>query len=275
MLRRRVLGAAAGLLLLLAAGCSGGEDPQATASPSPSVSIASAGPAPAPPRVGSCHALDVRRATAPVDTSEPVPCSRPHTTVTVKVGRLTPVQDGHLLAIDSSQVRDQIAAACPPALPRTVGGTTTSQRLSQLRVVWFGPSVEQADAGADWYRCDVVALRSEGTLQTLPATVRGLLSRPGALDRYGTCGTSDPGKAGFARVACSERHTWRAIDVTPIDPKARFLAKQATAAGDAACKDIASGRADGALKYSWSFEWPTRDQWRSGQRYGYCWVPER
>ena len=27
-----------------------------------------------------------------------------------------------------------------------------------LRTVWFTPSVEESDAGANWYRCDVVAL---------------------------------------------------------------------------------------------------------------------
>ena len=37
--------------------------------------------------------------------------------------------------------------------------------------------------------------------------------------------------------------------------------------------DVASGRSNGSLKYTWSFEWPTRDQWDAGQRYGYCWVP--
>ena len=52
-----------------------------------------------------------------------------------------------------------------------------------------------------------------------------------------------------------------------------YLAKSVTASGDASCKDVAAKRANGALKYTWSFEWPSRAQWATGQRYGYCWVP--
>ena len=72
---------------------------------------------------------------------------------------------------------------------------------------------------------------------------------------------------------CRRKHAWRAVDTAAIDRSARYLGARATAAGDAACKDVAAARANGALKYTWSFEWPTRDQWTAGQRYGFCWVP--
>ena len=67
-------------------------------------------------------------------------------------------------------------------------------------------------------------------------------------------------------MVCSEKHTWRAVDT--IDPPVgrRYLAKDVTAAADARCKDVASERADGSLKFTWSFEWPTRAQWNAGQR---------
>ena len=29
-----------------------------------------------------------------------------------------------------------------------------------------------------------------------------------------------------------------------------------------------------STKLRWAFEWPTRTQWRSGQRYGLCWTPD-
>ena len=141
-------------------------------------------------------------------------------------------------------------------------------------MVWFGPSLEQADAGANWYRCDVVALRSKGTLLRLPRSMKGVLDADGALDRFGTCGTSAPDRRGFERVACSEPHTWRAVDVIEIDPGARYLAKDAGAEADSSCKDVAADRAGGSLKFTWSFEWPTKEQWKAGRRYGYCWVPQ-
>ena len=67
---------------------------------------------------------------------------------------------------------------------------------------------------------------------------------------------------------------WRAVDVVELPKAARYDGQELAGTGDAACKDIAAKRANGELKRSWSFERPTRAQWASGQRYGYCWVPE-
>ena len=264
-------------VLVVAAGCSSADsadDSDTAPEPSPRASATSAPPAPAAPAVGSCHDLTVAQATDPVDPGGEVPCARPHTSVTFKVGEIAPVVDGHLLAIDSESVRTQIADSCPDSPGAFVGGDRTTQRLSRFEVVWFSPSLEDADAGANWYRCDVVALRSEGNLLPLPRRLKGVLDQEGALDRFGTCGTAAPDKRGFARVACSERHSWRAVDVVDLPADARYLAKDVAAQGDSTCKDVAAERADGALQYTWSFEWPTRAQWSTGQRYGYCWVPE-
>lgn len=261
-------------VMVLLAGCSSGDKPDAGPDTSPSVAVSSAPPAPANPEVGSCHELSASEATDPVDTGGPVPCRGPHTSVSVKVGQLSPVVDGHLLAVDSRTVRAQIAKACPNEPGPYVGGEQTTQRLSRFEVVSFSPSLEQADAGANWYRCDVVAVRSQGQLLALPARLKGVLDQEGALDRFGTCGTAAPDERGFARVVCAQRHSWRAVDVVELPTDARYLAKDVAATADSACKDVASERANGELKYTWSFEWPTRAQWASGQRYGYCWVPE-
>jgi hypothetical protein len=213
-------------------------------------------------------------ATDPVDAGTPVACGAPHTSVTVKVGQLSLVVDGHLLAIDSRTMRRQIEDACPDSAGAFVGGDRRTQRLSRFEVVWFSPSLEDADAGADWYRCDVVAPRSEGRLLALPAKLQGVLDQDGALDRFGTCGTAAPDARRFSRVVCSEKHSWRAVDVIDLPANRRHLAKDVTARADSACKDIASRRSSGSLEFTWSFEWPTRAQWDAGQRYGYCWVPE-
>ena len=262
------------LLLTLLAACSSGDDGAATPKPTPTASVSSAAPAPAAPRVGSCHSLTLREAADPVDAGAPVACRRPHTSVTVQVGRISALADGHLLAVDSRTVRARLTQACPREVTGLVGGDLTARRLSRLEVVWFAPTLEQADAGADWFRCDVVGIRSTGRLLPLPAKVAGLLDQPGAGDRYGTCGTAAPDARGFQRVACSVRHSWRAFDTVDLPAGTAYLDKAAGTAADSACQDIASARANGALKFSWSFEWPTRAQWDAGQRYGYCWVPE-
>ena len=192
----------------------------------------------------------------------------------MKTGQLSLVADGHLLAIDSPTVRKQIADACPETPGAFVGGDSDEQRLSRFEVVWFSPSLEDADAGANWYRCDVVAPRSEGKLLPLPPKLKGVLDREGALDRFGTCGTAAPDAPGFSRVVCSEKHKWRAVDTMALPSDKPYLAKDVTAAADSRCKDVASERANGSLKFTWSFEWPPRAQWNAGQRWGYCWVPE-
>lgn len=270
----RGAGLVVALLLVPTAACSsGGAQPETAPQQRPGSTVSSAPPAPRPPRVGTCHALTLHEATDPVDTRRPVPCRTKHTSVTIRVGHLSLVVDGHLLAVDSRTVRAQVAKACPAAPGDFVGGDVTAQRLSRFEVVPFSPSLEQADAGANQYRCDIVALRSQGQLQPLPARLRGVLDQPGALDRFGTCGTSAPDARGFTRVVCSEKHSWRAVDIVELPADTRYLAEAAAARGDSRCKDVAAGRAHGALKYTWSFEWPTRPQWAAGQRYGYCWVP--
>jgi hypothetical protein len=273
MTRLRMTIAVALALAGLVTGCSSG-DGESADEPSGGASASSAPPAPVAPKVGACHELSFEQATDPVHSGESVPCGRPHTSATFKVGKIEALVDGHLLAVDSPSVRARLAKACPPALGSYVGGDQLTQRLSRLEAVWFGPSLEQADAGADWFRCDVVGVRKEGSLIELPRKVKGVLDAPDALDRFGTCGTASPSAKNFARVVCSEPHSWSAVDVVDLPGDARYLAKDVTATGDAACKDVAAERANGALKYTWSFEWPTRAQWGTGQRYGYCWVPD-
>jgi len=150
--------------VLVVSACSS-SDPDAEEQPSAGASASSAPPAPAAPAVGSCHELSLDEATNPVDSGQNVPCGQPHTAVTIKVGKLDALADGHLLAVDSPTVQARLAKACPPALGGFVGGDRTTQRLSRLQAVWFGPSLEQADAGANWYRCDLVGLRKDGAGQ--------------------------------------------------------------------------------------------------------------
>jgi hypothetical protein len=273
----RAAGLLAALLLVLATGCSSSSsgEPAAAAKSSPRASVTPEPPAPAAPATGSCHALTVREATDPVDAGRAVPCGRRHTSVTVKVGEVDPVVDGHLLAIDSRTVRAQIEDACPDTPGAYLGGDQTTKRLSRFEVVWFSPSLEQADAGANWYRCDIVAVRSDGRLLTLPTKLKGVLDQAGALDRFGTCGTATaPTARGFERVVCSEPHRSRAISVVDLPKDARYRDKGVEADANTTCKAAAAAKAKGDLKYTWTFEWPTRAQWAAGQRYGYCWIPQ-
>lgn len=281
MTRRLVPLVLAGALLL--AGCSDGAEPETPRrSTSESASGAASQPgsvtptrsAVATPPDRACYRLDFAEAVSPTVEVASSPCSGPHTSMTFAVGALDVVVDGHLLAVDSARVRRQVARTCPERFAAFVGGTTQDQRLSMLKPVWFTPTVEESDAGASWYRCDVVALAAEERLAPLSGRLQGVLGRADGRDRYGMCGTAEPGTPRFRRVICSASHTWRAIATVPFE-QARYPGVAVVrAAGEEPCRDAGAGASGGRLDYTWGYEWPTAAQWRAGQRYGLCWAPD-
>ncbi|MBW8752131.1 MAG: septum formation family protein [Propionibacteriales bacterium] len=269
----RPSGALAGAVVMLVAlaGCSGADKPAArhtTTSPT-----AAPTPAAAPPE-HACYDLSFAQAAEPTSTADPVPCSADHTAVTIRVGTIRPVVDGHLLAVDADSVQQQIAGRCRAQLAAHLGGDEETRRLARLTVVWFSPSLAQSDRGALWFRCDLIALAGHDQLAPLPRRTRDLLAADKVLDTYGTCGTSAPGGTHFERVICSAQHSWRARATIPLPKGTTYLAKAAGATADSACRDIDARIASDILTLKWSFEWPTRAQWDAGQRYGYCWTPD-
>ena len=265
----------AGAVLL--AGCSGDDEPDkpassptASATPSPTV----AADPPKPPRGRTCYRLDYTEAVAPTVDAERVSCVGAHTSMTYAVGPLDVVVDGHLLAVDSARVRDQVATTCPQRFDAFVGGTPEDRRLSMLRPVWFTPTVEESDAGASWYRCDAVALAADERLAPLTGRLQGVLGRQEGRDRYAMCGTAAPGTSDFQRVICSAEHSWRAVDTVPFRAGPYPGLAKVRAAGEDPCQDAGADAADGALDYKWGYEWPTAKEWEAGQTYGLCWAPD-
>jgi hypothetical protein len=268
--RRLTAFALLAVVLGLSAACSSDKPEVKETTSAPTTAAA---PPVAPPR-NACYDLDLDEAAKPTSTARPVPCSSAHTAVTIKVGTVRPVVDGHLLAVDSDTVQRQIASRCRAALAAHVGGSTETRRLSRLTVVWFSPTLAESDQGALWFRCDLVALAGRDRLAHLPRSTRNILAADHVLDRFGTCGTASPSSDRFKRVICSQRHSWRARATINLPKGAKYLGKPAGAAADSACRDIDARLASDILKLEWSFEWPTREQWGAGQRYGYCWTPD-
>lgn len=243
-------GLAVVLALLALAGCSGGSEPEAAPTPSASTPTSSPStdvPPPAAPEKGACYRLRYDDAIAAHNDAEPVRCSAEHTSTTYYVG-------------DVLNPTEQVAALqCTDRL-----GEDT--RLTMLRPAWFTPTPDEIAAGARWFRCDVVALASEGRLAPLTDPL-------GDPERYGMCGTAEPGSSDFRRVICSRPHAWRAISVVPLSGD-RYPGEAAVRdAGQDPCEAAGAEAADDALDYRWGYEWPTRDQWDAGQRYGRCWAP--
>jgi hypothetical protein len=275
--RRRGAGAlalAVALAALAACSSGGGSGADGTGADASTGPPPSAAAPPAPPPRHACYDLGFDEAVKPTSSAAPVPCSAAHTAVTIQVGTIRPVVDGHLLAVDSDTVQQQVARRCRARLASHLGGDAETLRLSRLTAVWFSPTLAESDRGALWFRCDLVALAGHDRLARLPRQTRGLLGSDGVLDRVGTCGTASPSSSRFTRVIGSARHSWRARATIALPRHSRYLGKAAGAAADSTCHDIDARLAADILRLKWSFEWPTRDQWNAGQRYGYCWTPD-
>jgi hypothetical protein len=296
----RRLGPAVAALLLVVAGCTGdagtpGAGPESGASTeagathdgragtleegaSTAAGAAPAEPAappPAPPGK-ACYRLPISDLTEPTNRRRPVGCAERHDAQTFHVGTLDLVADGHALAVDADRVVDGLDAACDRRLARYLGGTAEDRRLTRLRAVWFAPTLAQADRGARWYRCDVVALAGNDRLLRLPEprVLRGVLDRPAGAS-YGLCGTTAPGEPDFSRVICARPHAWRAVSTIAL-PRGRDYpgVRAVRAAGNDRCRDLVRDLVDDPLSFRFGWEWPTREQWRAGQRHGYCWAPD-
>ncbi len=290
---RSWVAAAAAVLLALAA-CTSSPSGDAGSPTSPATSTSPAEPAPtaeepgarrttdaaevpAPPEEGDCHRLRFTQLAQASNDSDPLPCKGEHNAVTIHVGELDTVIDGHSVAVDSEQVLDQISTACPRRLAAYVGGNRSTRALSRFHVVWFTPTIEQSDAGANWFRCDLIAFAGHEQLSPLPRPKRlaGVLDDAGALDTYGLCGTTEPGAEAFQRVICSRRHAWRATSTIRIDGDTAYPGARAVrTAGDETCKDRVRQISGSSLRFRYGWEWPTKDQWRRGQHFGYCWAPD-
>lgn len=251
--------------------------PAQSADPTAATSPSATPEPPQRPRRAQCRDLGYRAAIATSDDTATVPCTRPHTAITIAVQPLPRDTADELLPTSTIRSRDRVAATCRREAATFLGGTAEERELSMLQVVWFVPTDEQIAAGADWFRCDVIALRSDARLQQLTGRLRGVVAGDGAA-RYGMCGTAAPGARGFERVVCSTTHSWRAIETVPLADAAGRRSRYPGVGvvrdrGQEPCKTAGQDAADDPLEFQWGYEWPSAAQWRAGQTYGICWVP--
>jgi hypothetical protein len=266
------LAALAAALLVTACSASTSSRPRADTTPvlpSPTVTHTSKPKPPPPPLPHACYRLGYADALAPTSDKKPVSCSGRHTAVTFYVGTY-----GSGLAVDGPQVHRLESTACPQHFATFVGGTTDTRRLSLLRAVWFTPTVEESALGAHWFRCVAIALRDDQHLAPLTGSLAGALAQDAGRTHYGLCGTAEPGTAGFAERICAAPHSWRSLSTVDFPAGSYPGVTKVRDAGQTTCKDAAHAVAGDPLNYQWSYQWPTLQQWRSGQTYGVCWAPD-
>jgi hypothetical protein len=99
-----------------------------------------------------------------------------------------------------------------------------------------------------------------------------VLDKPDALATYGVCADGPPASAAHL-VMCSQAHTYRALAAVRLGAAdAPYPGKDTTLAdGKKQCQALIAHElgVTGGFTYTWTF--PSSDDWVSGQRFGYCW----
>ncbi len=224
------------------------------------------------PEVGTCRALVPGDVEEPTDDTEPVDCSKPHTAETYAVGPLPDkFEDADW---DDERLGTFAYRKCSKKFPRFLGAERSRVLRSVLDWAWFRPDEEAWDAGARWYRCDVLGdQRSKQEYAPLPETAKGALSGLNPKDAYVLCANGDT-VAGSTKVPCSEPHTWRAVTSIKLgQPKDPFPGDRvAEVRSRDFCSDSVGAYLDYPLDYEFGYTWFGEGEWEAGNRLSICWA---
>lgn len=112
------------------------------------------------PLVDSCWVMTWEEAAGHTAPDTGVECTEPHTTQVLAVGQLP---DG-VTWEQWAQVTATVDATCDPVWEQITTDDELVYRRSAYQKFWFMPSVEQREAGARWFRCDLARVHGEELL---------------------------------------------------------------------------------------------------------------
>ena len=243
-------------------GAPAGADDTPDAASSPAAAVAD-------PQAGTCRALPPAAVEEPDDDSPTVPCRGPHTAETFAVGQF----EGGLAAaaVDDPALSEEVLRVCDSGFRRYVGADESLALRTVLTWAWFRPEPEAWEAGARWYRCDLLAQDADG-LRELRGSARGvLLGRPE--DRWLLCAAGEE-VADAERVSCDRPHDWRAVttvvlgdlrDAYPGDRRAEVRTRDF-------CSDSVRAWLGYPLAFDYGYTWLGRAEWQAGNRRSTCWA---
>ena len=244
-------------VLLTATACGAAADADATAT--------------APPAAGVCRMLDADAVSQPSNDDAVVSCADPHDSETFAVGAL-PSTFAHA-AYDDPAIDTWAYATCAEAFPHYLGTDQSTAMRSLLTWIWFRPSKSAWDAGARWYRCDVLGgSATQRQYVDLPTTTEGLL-RGRSVDAWMACVKGRTIATGTT-VPCSMPHDWRAA--TTIKLGETEDAYPGDAVAKAKTKSYCSESIDAWLgypsSYGYAYTWFGEQEWKAGNRRSVCWA---
>ncbi|WP_141013578.1 septum formation family protein [Nocardioides sambongensis] len=264
--RRAVMGVVAALTVALT-GCS--QQPQGSDVDPDQVDAVSA------PENGVCRNLDPADVEMPANATEVVDCGQPHTAETFAVDELpAEFDDSEYTSKDLSSFAYR---ACTDAFMEHMKADESTVLRTILTWAWFRPSEKAWDEGARWYRCDVVGGRIEhqgesDEYRPLPETTAGLLAgRPE--DRWMTC-AAGPSVAEGTKVACNQRHDWRAVTTIKLgEPDDPYPGDEvAESRTRSYCQKSVEAWLNYPSVFDFGYTYFHEAEWDAGNRRSVCWA---
>ncbi|MCW2712485.1 MAG: hypothetical protein JWP24_2679 [Marmoricola sp.] len=223
-----------------------------------------------PPTLGACYRITPADTAKASNGSEPVACSKPHTSQTFAVGTL-PVSTGKDYA--SPGHGKWVFTTCERAFEKFLGADQSLTLRIQLSWAWFRPSQRGWDKGARWYRCDVVGGSAQATSYApLPATAKGLFAAKPP-QQWLTCarGESVPTSK---KLPCTEPHDWRAVTTIKLgdvrDPYPGDRISEVRSRDY--CSDSVGAWMNYPVEYEFGYTWFHEAEWQAGNRRSVCWA---
>jgi hypothetical protein len=224
-----------------------------------------------PPEVGACRMLTPEDIQATSNDSPPVDCSKKHTAETFAVGEFPDDVAGD--DIDDPALGSYVFDTCEKKFAKFLGGNESLVMRATVTWAWFRPDEDAWDAGARWWRCDVVGGGEETTaLVDLPKTAKGiLLGVPD--DRWMVC-VNGPTVANSVKIPCSQKHNWRAVttivlgkadDEYPGDRLVEIRTRDF-------CSDSVGAWLNYPVDYDYGYTWFHEAEWKAGNRRSICWA---
>jgi len=224
----------------------------------------------AAPTLGDCRRLTPEDVKHPSNATATVACTEPHTAQTFAVGPLPPSL--HDVEYDDRRLGEIAYTTCSEAFEKFLGADESLVMRTILSWAWFRPSEKAWDAGARWYRCDVVGGgETSETYLDLPKTAKALLApRP---DRWMIC-ANGPTVADSDKVPCTEPHSWRAVTTIKLaEPDDPYPGDQVVEVRTQQyCSDSVGAWLSYPVNYDYGYTWFHEAEWAAGNRRSVCWA---
>ena len=248
--------------LLALSGC--GEDTDGNADPSQLDSVE-------PPELGACRVLTPEDVDQRSNASRTVDCESRHTAETFAVGELP--ADLHDVDYESEELGAFAYETCSERFESFLGADESLVMRTVMSWAWFRPSEAAWEAGARWYRCDVVGGGPQSKrFVELPTTARGLLEgKP--KDKWLVCVNGDSVQSA-PKIPCTEPHVWRAVTTIklgqPEDPFPGDRLVEVTTRDY--CSDSVGAWLGYPPEYDFGYTWFHEAEWKAGNRRSVCWA---